>query len=479
MTAFFGIDFGTTNSTAMKLMAGEFHKYGDEAGQPLPSVVALDRATGEASCGRDVWRNREEYRTAGAVYVIESIKLHMGSDLRWPTEVGVWTPEDVAAVVLKQLSARAKQLGLEGIDEAVISIPVDYPAESRRALRRAAVKAGIQIKTFITESTAALVRHFGGLQHCRYVAVFDWGGGTLDISALEIRDGRVFELSTEGMDIAGDAIDKDFAQAIHARVMEERREKLPFLSMPSVDQDNLRTKCELAKWQFSKLPVTDILLSAYGGSPLSISVQRDWFESLISPHVDLAIELLTRAIQKAGVSFDAINRLLVIGGSSQLRLLHDKLRNDQRFAASFQSSSDAEWDCAAGAAIIARAPGSHETAESIGILLSDNSFYELIREGEVALSDARSVSLSLVEDSQQANLILAKRVNGQRHITSPESIVEFGVETAGFDLECIDLRYSIDPDLVLKVDASSRALGVREVAREYGKLRFAYHVPPQ
>jgi molecular chaperone DnaK len=479
MTGFFGIDFGTTNSTAVKLMGGDFHKYGDEAGQPLPSIVALDRATGEASCGREVWQNREEYRTTGAVHVIESIKLQMGSDLRWPTEVGVWTPEDVAAVVLKQLSTRAKQLGLEAIDEAVISIPVDYPAESRRALRRAAAKAGIQIKTFITESTAALVRHFDRLQHCRYVAVFDWGGGTLDISVLEIRDGRVFELSTEGMDIAGDAIDKDFAQAIHARVMEERREKLAFISMPSVDQDNLRTKCELAKWQFSKLPVTDILLSAYGGSPLSINVQRDWFESLISPHVDLAIELLTRAIQKAGVSFDAIDRLLVIGGSSQLRLLHAKLRNDQRFAASFQSSPDAEWDCAAGAAIIARAPGSHEIAESIGILLSDNSFYELIREGEAVLSEARTVSLSLVEDAQQANVILAKRLDGQRHVTSPESIVEFGVETAGFDLECIDLRYSIDPDLVLKVDASSRALGVREVAREYGKLRFAYRVPSQ
>lgn len=479
MTGFFGIDFGTTNSTAMKLMGGEFHKYGDEAGQPLPSVVALDRATGEATCGRDVWRNREEYRSAGAVHVIESIKLLMGSALRWPTEAGVWTPDDVAAVVLRQLSVRAKQIGLEAINEAVISIPVDYPAESRRALRRAAVKAGIEIKTFITESTAALVRHFARLQHCRYVAVFDWGGGTLDISVLEIRDGRVFELSTEGMDIAGDAIDKDFAQAIHARVMEERRENSPFSSMPSVDQDNLRTKCELAKWQFSKVAVTDILLSAYGGPPLSMTVQRDWFESLISPHVDLAIELLTRAIQKAGVSFDAINRLLVIGGSSQLRLLHHKLRNDQRFAASFQSSPDAEWDCAAGAAVIAQTPGSHETAESIGLLLSDNSFYELIREGEVALYDNRTVSLSLVEDAQQANIVLAKRVNGQRHITSPESILEFGAQTAGFDLECIDLRYCIDPDLVLKVDASSRALGVREAAREYGKLRFVYHVQPK
>jgi molecular chaperone DnaK len=74
MTAFFGIDFGTTNSTAVKVMGGEFQKYGDEAGQPLPSVVALDRATGEATCGRDVWENREEYRSAGAVHIIESVK---------------------------------------------------------------------------------------------------------------------------------------------------------------------------------------------------------------------------------------------------------------------------------------------------------------------------------------------------------------------------------------------------------------------
>ena len=63
MTGFFGIDFGTTNSAAVKLMGREFHKYGDETGQPLPSIVALDRATGEAICGRDVWRNREEYRS--------------------------------------------------------------------------------------------------------------------------------------------------------------------------------------------------------------------------------------------------------------------------------------------------------------------------------------------------------------------------------------------------------------------------------
>jgi len=476
MTAFFGIDFGTTNSAAVKVMGRELQKYGDEAGQPLPSVVAIDRATGEAICGRDVWQNREEYRSSGAFHVIESVKWALGSDKRWSTEAGVWTPEDVAAVVLKRLSERANLLGLQSIDEAVVSIPVDYPAEARRALRRAALKAGIRINTFVTESTAALVRHFDQLQHCRYIAVFDWGGGTLDISVLELKDKRVLELSKEGMDIAGDAIDKDFAQAVHAKVMDQRNESTPFFSMPSVDQDNLRTKCELSKRQLSSVSTTDILLSAYGGLPLSYSVERNWFESLISPHVDLAIELLIRTIQKAAISFDSIDRLLVIGGSSHLRLLHDKLRNDQRFAAAFQSTPDAEWDCAAGAALVSRTPGRHETAESIGVVLSDNSLHELIREGDVLTHEPNSLSLSLVEDAQQANFIIAKHANGRRHLANPETVIEFGVPTAGFDLEYLDLRYCIDPDLVLKVESRSRSLGAREVVREYGNIRCAYRI---
>lgn len=476
MSAHFGIDFGTTNSAAVKLVGAEIQKYGDETGQPLPSVVALDFATGEASCGREVWQKREEYRRSGNYHVIESIKRFLGTEERWATEAKIWTPEDVASVVLKRLSERATKLGVDAISKAVITIPVDYPAGARSALRRAAAKAGIEISTFVTESTAALVQHFTKLQHCRFVAVFDWGGGTLDISILEIRDGRVLELATEGMDIAGDVIDDDFAQAVHAIAMEQRQETTPFTSMPSVDRDNLRTKCELAKRQFSRQPRTDILLSSYGGRPLSVPVERSWFESLIATHVDLAIDALVKAVHKAGLSFDAINRLLVIGGSSQLRLLHEKLRNDVRFAGAFQASPDAEWDVAAGAALVARSPGNYEIAESIGILLSDNSFYELIREGERTSPDAKTVSLALVEEAKQANIIVAKHVNGRRRLMAPEHILEFGVDTNGFDLECIDLSYRIDPDLVLEMKAHSRARVNYEIIRQYGKLRFAYQV---
>jgi molecular chaperone DnaK len=474
--AYFGIDFGTTNCTAVRIIGGEFQKYGDETGFPLPSTVALDIATGEAFCGRSVWNNREQDRQAGNYHVIESVKWHLGTDERWPTEARIWTPEEVAAQLFRQLSGRAQQRGIDPIAKAVIAIPVDYPATLRRSLRRAAQMAEIEVITFITESTAALIRHFGKLQHCRYVAIFDWGGGTLDISILEIRDGRIVELATEGMPIAGNAIDDDFAQAVHAKVMEQRRLSTPFSAMSSIDRDNLRTKCEFAKRCLSNQDATRILLTSYGGEPVNIEVARPWFESLISAHVELAIEELAKAVVSSGLSYDAINRLLVIGGSSQLSLLREKLRSDRRFSAAFLEPSEAEWDVAAGAAIVAQHPGAYQMAESIGILLSDGAFHDLVREGETVVPTERCVSLSLVEDVRQANLIIEKRANGFRKRIPPERILEFGVETAGFDLERIDLTYKIDPDFILQLKARSRAIHCQDVAHEYGKLRLSYEI---
>jgi hypothetical protein len=93
----------------------------------------------------------------------------------------------------------------------------------------------------------------------------------------------------------------------------------------------------------------------------------------------------------------------------------------------------------------------------------------------VVVPRLQTVSVSLVEDAKQANIVFAKQVNGTRDCV-PEPIVQFGVDTAGFDLECIDLSYAISPDLILQIAASSRALGTRKVLREYGKLRFSYRV---
>ena len=473
----FGIDFGTTNSSAVKCVENaEPLRFGDDAGRPLPSIVAIDKGLGEAECGRHVWENRDEYVESGNYHVVRSVKWDLGTNKVWETESRIWTPEDIAAEILKKLSIRAQARGLEPITHAVVSIPVGYPPPARASLRKAASQAGIAVSAFVTESTAALIRYLPALRHCHHVAVFDWGGGSLDISVLRIDGQRVYEIATEGMDIAGDAIDLDLAKAIHARTMEFRKQNTPFESMSSIDSDNLRIKCETAKCQLSSLESTQILLTSYGGQTLNETVDRSWFESLIGAHVDLAVELLIKTIEGAKLSFDAINRIIVIGGSSNLRLLHSTLSNDKRFAGAILKSDEAEWAVAEGAAMVEGSKGGYETAESIGIILSDNSFYELIQPGERLFASPRSVSLSLVEESRQANIIIAKRgLDGLGG--TPARILEFGVDTLGFDLEQIDLSYSINDNLILRIEALSRTLGSRSRGlREYDKLRFGYHL---
>lgn len=422
----FGIDFGTTNSSAVKCVENvEPLRFGDDAGRPFPSIVAIDKALGDAECGRNVWENRDEYIESGNYHVVRSVKWDLGTSKVWETESRIWTPEDVAAEILRKLSNRAETLGLEPITHAAISIPVGYPPAARAALRRAALQAGIVVSAFVNESTAALIRYLPALRHCRHVAVFDWGGGSLDISVLRLEGQKVYEIATEGMDIAGDAIDLDFAKAIHARTMESRRQSVAFESMPSIDRDNLRIKCETAKCQLSSQESTQILLTSYGGQTLNETVDRAWFESLISAHVDLAVELLSRTIEGAKLSFDAINRIIVIGGSSNLSLLHSTLSGDKRFAGAVLRSEGADWAVAEGAALVEGSKGGYETAESIGIILSDNSFYELVPPGERVFASPRSVSVSLVEDAKQANFIIATRgLNG--HDATPARILELG-----------------------------------------------------
>ena len=242
--------------------------------------MAIDRATGRAISGRTVWERRQELSQRGQHYIIQSIKRVLGKSHEvWPTEERLWTPEDVAGEILSQLSERAHRLGTSHISQAAVTIPVDFPAAARKALRRAATKAGIEISTFIKEPTAALIRHLPRAKHLHYVGVFDWGGGTLDISILEISNNRVFERATSGVNSAGDDIDRDLAKAVHARVMDQRGDSKAFEEMSPQDRDQLQTRCEIAKCLLSSRPSTWVLMQSYDGQELAIEIDQNWFES--------------------------------------------------------------------------------------------------------------------------------------------------------------------------------------------------------
>ena len=474
----YGIDFGTTNSAAIMLQHEQQVKLGDpSSGKPLPSIVAIDKATGQLSGGRAVWETREQRIASGRDHVVTSVKRYLGTPMTWPTGVGQVKPEQVASEVIRQLAAQLTARHAPEMRNAAVTMPVGFTAAGRRALREAARLAGVEVSTFVHESTAALIRFLPQVGHCRHVAVFDWGGGTLDISVLRLEDKTVIELSARGMKLAGDDIDLELARAVHARECNRRGQSISFDEVPKRDQDRLRTVCETAKCDMETRAEREILLQDYGapGKPLDVLLTRSMFDSLVTPFVDRAIEVLAQAVTSAGIRFDDLEALMVIGGTSRLRLLKLRLLEDDRFSSAIQQSPTPDWDVAIGAAIVDRSPGAYELSEAVGLMLADNSFHPLLWPRDRVNSHKSTVRLSLVEDSESANIILAKRPS----VDSSTSFkaVEFHIPTSGFDGEAIDLTYTITPDLVLQLSATSSTRShLDEVTHDYEELRFAYHI---
>ena len=248
---YFGIDFGTTNTSAVEIDGRVVHQFGDEQGKPLPSVIILNHATDQVIGGRDAWNRRLQLQQLGGFEIVGSIKRCLESNRHWVTAGRSWTPTDITAEVLKQLSIRAQKEVPAGICRATFSIPVGLSARARGVLRDAAALAGIEVSSFVVESTAAFVRYFVDLRNSRHVAVFDWGGGTLDVSVLRIDGRTIFELATEGMADAGDMMDQELALLVHKIITDSRGENLAIEEVPTKDRDQLVIRSEMAKCALS------------------------------------------------------------------------------------------------------------------------------------------------------------------------------------------------------------------------------------
>jgi molecular chaperone DnaK len=468
----FGIDFGTTNSGAVELQNSTFRNYGND-GKPLPSVVAIDMATGKAKVGAEVKGRFLEYRNDGNFHVIRSVKAFLGSDRHWPTQRGAWTPVMVAAEILRKLSAEVVRYGTEeGIRAATFSVPVGITLAATRALRKAAALAGIKVNGIVKESTAALFRYVHRICHCRYVVVFDWGGGTLDVSVLELRGHTIYERYTKGMPRAGDEIDDAIARKVHAYFCDGA---VAFEAIRERERDALLTECERAKCKLSDDNEAYIQLPEYAGKPLISPIDRDFCRPVIEPIVRDAIELLAAAISRAKLSCDAIDEIVIIGGSSRLWLLREMLEADERFAGRSFFAGNPEWDVARGAAVIDQHPGSYALAEIIGLELSDGSYFEMARPGDHPGDQMRSVSLALIEDVPAANVVI-DRWEGDPD-TCRELAVQFTVPALGFDQEAVELSWRLTEDLTLSVEGKNQARGKESFTeREITPLRFGYRI---
>jgi molecular chaperone DnaK len=470
----FGIDFGTTTSGAVRLYANKPQTFGDEEAGTLPSIVTVDIATGEARGGRAVWNERFELEKQGNYHIIPSVKPFLGQDRRWPANGEVWTPTKAAAFVLKELSDRAWSMLHERITRATISIPVGMNAAARRDLREAAKLAEIEIESFVAESTAAVFRYMNEIRHLHRVAVFDWGGGTLDISVLELRSSGIFEIGLAGTPTAGNAIDREIAAFLHRVIMEGRGETRAFDEMSPHDQNQLLFRSEEAKRQLSTRLETPVPIADYGGQPVRLMVSQETLVPVIRPAVNEAINLLETAIYKAGLEIEAIDRILVIGGSSQLWLLREALEGDPRFMGRYRLADAPEWDVAHGAALVQARPGSYSLAESFGLRLSDGTSMPLARVGDTPSDARRELSLVLTEDAREAHIVIERSAKGD----IPHPAMTFSTPTLGFLEEEVRLQFGLTRDLTFEASAkSTRFEDGPASTHEVEEVRFGYELP--
>ena len=474
--SWFGIDFGTTNSAAFSFTGVDKSSiipihYGDDEGRPFPSVVAIDKTTGEVICGRDAKDQRNSLRETHEYF--SSIKSIIDSDKKWTIAGRVWTPEDIAAEILKALKARVERDSDNEMNEAVMAVPVGYSADKKRHLRNAAKKAGISVKMFISEPTAAFCSNYNELCACKNVAVFDWGGGTLDVVVLNIDHGNISELSAEGMNFAGDDIDQKLAEKMHTRFMRSKTPVIPMSDLPGTTQDQLLSKCEMAKCDFEDEDVVVVTLNKYGTyGAVRESVEYEYFSLLIEQDVDNAVNCLKKAIQKAGLNVASLDKILCVGGSSKLRPLREKL--EQLFGKDMLLYPDrVMWDIAKGAAMIATKKSGYTLSKSIGLQLSDGSYFPLFKEGQQLPCQELNMIFGIVDQGDSARFIFTDSDDEQKR----ELYDPFVLPLRNFSDEHIILSCYIDQDNVFKARiGSNRVSGSRYKIWHYEKLKVSFHI---
>ena len=375
---YFGIDFGTTNSATVGFSVMDNRptmiQYGDDEGRPIPSVVAINRKTGEVYTGRDAWNKKMEL--SESCEYISSVKSVLDSDWKKKIAGKTWTPTDVASEVFRALRKNVQERTKSDLTDAVVAIPIGFAAVKRDHLRKAAKIAGINIQSFVSEPSAAFFANYSELKSASTVAIFDWGGGTLDVSIIRNADGKISEIASEGMNVAGDDIDRKIARRIHAKIARKKGIELAFEDMPRGAQDLLLVRSERAKRALSDDDTATISLLKYGEyGACKETLDYDWFADIVAPEVDNAIACLDRAISESQIGLANIDRIVMVGGSSNLRPLLEKM--EQKYGEMLFFPEQTMWNVGQGAARLAMNPGNcylqekaHNRVGSCCILIS-------------------------------------------------------------------------------------------------------------
>jgi molecular chaperone DnaK len=325
MSKIIGIDLGTTNSCVAVMEGGEPVVIPNAEGdRTTPSVVAFTK-TGERLVGKIAKRQAVTNHDR----TISSIKRDMGTDRKVKIDSATYTPQEISAMILQKLKSDAENYLGQKVTQAVITVPAYFSDSQRQATKDAGRIAGLEVLRIINEPTAASLAYGLDKGDEQKIMVYDLGGGTFDVSILEIGDGVFEVLSTSGNNrLGGD----DFDERIMKYLVEEfkKDQGIDLSTYPDVMQ-RLKEASEKAKIELSSMSQTDINLpyitaDSTGPKHMNITLTRAKFEELIRDLVDSTVGPMNQALKDANLTADKLDKIILVGGSSRVPLVQETVK---------------------------------------------------------------------------------------------------------------------------------------------------------
>ncbi len=330
MSKVIGIDLGTTNSCVAVMEGGEPVVIANaEGARTTPSVVAFTRATSNKASERLVGELAKRQAVTNPDRTIISIKRDMGTDRKITIDGKTYTPPEISAMILQKLKADAESYLGTTVSQAVITVPAYFSDSQRQATKDAGRIAGLEVLRIVNEPTAAALAYGLDKERDQKIMVYDLGGGTFDVSILEIGDGVFEVLATNGNTrLGGDDFDQ---KIIDYLVAEFKKENGIDLSTDKMAMQRLREAAEKAKKELSGVTSTNIMLpyitaDANGPKNMDINLTRAKFDELTADLVEKTMGPTKQAMKDAGLTPEKIDKVLLVGGSTRIPAVQEAVK---------------------------------------------------------------------------------------------------------------------------------------------------------